>query len=78
MASSVFDTLPKETQELLNSLMSTPVETTSAGESMAFEGDAPEVRSVEVPVDVPKSLRSPRPRPTSTRDGSNTKKDKQK
>ena len=49
---------------LLNSLMLKLVETASAEGSMASEGAAPGVVSVEVPAVVPKSLRSPRPKPT--------------
>ena len=78
VASSMFDKLPKETQELLTSLMSAPMETASAGGSMASEGVSPEFISVEVLTKVPKLLRSPRPRPTTTKEGPKTKKDKQK
>lgn len=60
MASSKFDRLPKETQELLNSHMLAPIETESAGFSMASKGATPEVISVEVPAVVPKLIRSPR------------------
>lgn len=76
VASSAFDRFPKEKQELLNSLISEPVETTSVGGTMASEGVAPEVVSVEVPTDVPKLLRSPRLRRTLTKRGPKTKKDK--
>ena len=54
VASSVFNKLPKETLELLTRLMSAPVETASVEGSMAFEGTAPEIASVEVPAEVPK------------------------
>jgi len=78
VASSMFDILHKVTQELLTSLMSAPVETTSAGGSMASKGADPKVVSVKVPAEVPKSPRSPRPRPTPLKEGPKTKKDKQK
>lgn len=64
VASSVFDKLPKETHELLNSLMLVPIEVASAGGYMASKGASPEVISVEVPTTVRKSARSHRPNPT--------------
>jgi len=44
---------------------------------MAYEGAAPEVVSVEMPAEVPKSQKSARLRPMPTREGRKTKKDKQ-
>lgn len=77
-ASLVFEKLPKETQELLTSIMLAPMETASVEEEMAAEGAAPKVVSVEVPREVPKSSRSPRLRPTPTKDAPKPKKDKKK
>jgi len=64
-----------------------PIETVSAGEAMpaegtamevvmAAEGVAPEVESIEVSAEVPKSRRTPRLRPTPTKEGKKSKKDK--
>lgn len=78
IVSSTFEKLPKETQELLSSIMSVLAETVSAGEAMAVEGAALEITSVEVPTEVPKSPRSPRPRPMPNKEGPKTKKDKHK
>lgn len=78
VANSVFDKLPKETQELLNRLMLEPMETTSDGGSMASEGASLEVVSVEVLVAVPKSPRSPRLKCMLEGEASKMKKDKQK
>lgn len=89
IASSMFERLPKEIQEFFPSIMSVPTKTVNAGEVMTTEGAAPEVAmetkgvspeiaSFEVPVEVPKSLRSPRLRPTLTKEGPKMKKDKEK
>ena len=72
VASSVLDKLPKATQEFLTRLMSAPVETASAGGSMASKGATPKIASVEVP----KSQRSPTLRPTLPKEGPKTRKDK--
>jgi len=74
----VFDRLPKKTDELLSSLMLATLETASARGSMASERASPQVVSVEVPAEVLKSLRLPRPRPTLIKEGPKTKKDKKK
>lgn len=76
VASLVFEKFPKETQEILTGIMSTPVETTSVGEVMATKGDAPKVASVEVPAEVHKLPRSPRPSPMPPKEGPKMKKDK--
>lgn len=78
VASSMFDRLPKETQEILNSLMLVPMETASAGGCMVSEGDAPEVVNVEMPAVVPKSPRFPRLKPTLAGGASKMKKEKYK
>lgn len=54
--------------------MSVPIETVSVGEAMEIEGTALEIASVEVPAEVPKSLRSPRLRPTLIKEGPKMKK----
>lgn len=76
LASAVFETLPKETQELLHSIMSMPTEvmyieavTTEGAISevaMAAEGAAPKVAPIEVSIEVLISHRTPSPRPTPT------------
>lgn len=69
--------------------MSVPIETAIIGDEMAAEGTAPEIAmaaegaapkvlNIEVLTEVPKSLRSPRSRPTLTKEGPKTKKYKQK
>ena len=50
MESSVFDELPKETQDLLTSIMSAPVETATTEGSMDSEGDSPKIASIEMPL----------------------------
>lgn len=77
VASSMFEKLSKETQELLACIMLTPMETASVGEVMVVEGDTLEITSVEVPKQVPKSLRSPMLRCTPPKEGPKRKKDKQ-
>ena len=52
------------------------VEGTAPEVAMVTEGAALEVANVEVPKKVPKSLRSPRLRPTLTKEGPKTKRDK--
>ena len=80
ITSSSFEKFPKEMQELLSSIMSVPAETmitreemivkgTSPEVAMVAEGASPEVASVKVPREVPKSLRSPKPRPTLIKEG---------
>jgi len=76
VASSIFDKLCKATQELLTKFMSAPMETASARGSMASEGASSNIISVEIPIEVLKSPRSPKPRPTLTREGPKTKKGK--
>lgn len=78
VASSVFDRLPEETQQLIHSFMSTLVETASVGGSIASEGATPKVVSMEVPIAVPKLARSPRPKPTSASEVPKLTKDKQR
>jgi len=56
--------------------MSALVEIASVAEVMATEGATLEVTSVEIPAEVPKLLRSPKPRPTPPKEGPKTKKDK--
>lgn len=78
VACSVFDKLPKETQGILKSLMLVSVETTSARGFMASKRAASKVISVDMPTTVPKSLKSPRLKPTLETEGSRMKKDKLK
>jgi len=89
IVSSSFERLLKEMQEFFTSIMSVLAETMSDGEAMTVEGDAPEVvmvveevapniASVKVLAEVPKSLRLPRLRPMPTKEGSKMKKYKQK
>lgn len=64
-----FEQLPKETQELLDSVMSTPEKTVDIGEVVTTEGVVPEdVMEAEGTApevsEIPKSTRSPKPRPT--------------
>ena len=76
IANSVFETLSKVTQELLQNIMSTPIEAidievVTAEESVPkivieAEEVAPEV--VEVLVEVHKSPRTLRPKPTPTKE----------
>lgn len=72
---STFEKFPKEMHEFLSSIMSVSVETMSAREVVAIEDTAHEVAMVtegafrevasrKVPVEVPKSLRTPRLRST--------------
>lgn len=82
IASSVFETLPKETQEFLQNIMSMPTEAidTEAEVSvteidMEAKEVAPEV--VEVLTEVPKSPRMSRPKPTPTKETMKDKKEKQ-
>lgn len=72
----MFDRLVVETQQLINKFMFEPMETTSVGGSIAFEGATLEVISMEVSAGVPKSPRSPRLKPTLAREGPKPKKDK--
>jgi len=44
--------------------------------AMVAEGGAPEVAPTKVPAYVPKSPRTPRPKPTPTQEGTKPKKDK--
>ena len=76
IASSVFETLPKETQVFLHSIMSKPTKSmsvevmTTKGDvlevAMEAEGATPEVVPTEGPAKVPKSPKTPRPRHTLT------------
>jgi len=85
IVSSAFEELPRERQELLNSIMSTPIEamdtkvvTTEGVVSEVVskaEGATPEV--VEVLAKVPKSPQTPRPKPTPTMECEKGKKGKQ-
>lgn len=86
--SSTFEKFPKETQDLLNSIMLRSTETVNVGEVMAVEGVvlwvpmavkgvAPEVVTMEVPTEVPKSPWSPRSRPNLLRRVHRKKKGKQ-
>ena len=65
-------------QNFINIIMSAPAKTTGTGGFVTSKGAAPEVASVEVLAEVPKSPRSPRLRPTSTTEGPKTKKYKQR
>jgi len=87
--SSTFKKLPKEIQEFLSSIMSLPAETSIGGEALAIEGIAQKVAmvaegatlkiaSIEVPIEVPKSLSLPRPWPSLTKEGQKIKNDKHK
>jgi len=72
IASSVFETLPKETQEFLQSIMSTPATAidTEAEElvlEMEIEVEVVTPEVTEVLAKVPKSLRTLRPKPTQPR-----------
>lgn len=58
--------------------MLVPMETTSTGGLMEFEGASPEITSVEVSAEVPKLQRSPRLSPMPPKEGHKTKKDKYK
>lgn len=78
VASSVFDRLLEVTQQLINNVMSSHVETASARGSIASLGATPEVVNMEAPAAVPKSSRSPRPKPTPVREVPKTNKCKQK
>lgn len=78
VASSVFDTLPVKTQHLINSFMSEPMETASVRGCISSEGATPKAVNMEVPAIVPKSLRSPRLKPTLVEEAPKPKKDKQK
>jgi len=86
IASSMFEKFPMETQELVSSIMLMPAKTVSAGEEMEIEGTSPEVvmaakgaspevETIKVLKEVRKSLRTPRPRPTPTKEGPKSKKD---
>lgn len=85
LASSVFKTLPKETQELLHSIMSTPTGTMDTKE-MTAEGAMMEVirmskrpapKVVDVLVEFPKSPRTPRLKLIATKESAKDKKGKQ-
>jgi len=78
VASSVFDTLPKDTQQFILNTMSKLGETTSTGGTVSSEGAAPEVVSMEALSLMPMALRSPRPKPILVHDNPELKKDKEK
>lgn len=65
-------------QYFINNVMSAPDETASTGGNVASKGVAPEVVSMEVPAAIPKVPRSPRPKPTLSREAPKPKMDKQK
>ena len=81
IANKVFETLPKEIQEFLHKIMSTPTEAidSEAEESapemeLEVEVAAPEV--AKVLAEAPKSPRTPRPKPIPTKETVKDKKGK--
>lgn len=64
VTSSVFNSLPEETQQFIRSTMSGPGETASTGGTIASKGAALEVVSMEVLTPVPTVLRFPRQKHT--------------
>lgn len=76
--SSMFHTLPKDTQQFILSAMSEPSETASNGGTISSQGMASEVVSMEAPAPVPTAPRLPRSKYTPVRENSKPKKDKQK
>ena len=82
IASLVFETLPKETQDFLQNIMSVPTEAIDieAKESVSeIEMEAKEVSPevAKVLAEVPKYQRTPRPKPTPTKETMKDKKGKQ-
>lgn len=78
VASSVFDRLPKDTQQFILNTMSGPGKTKITGGTISSEGASPEVVSIEAPTTMPTAPRSPRPKPTLVREAPKPKKDKEK
>jgi len=81
IVSKVFETLPKETQELLQKIMSVPTEAIDIeGEESVpevdMEAELVALDVAEVLANVPKSPRTPRPKLTPTKETTKDKKGK--
>lgn len=78
VTSSVFKKLPEDTHRFILSMLFGPRKTTSTGGTITSKGVALEVMSMEVLAAVPKTSRSPRPKPMPVREVPKLRKDKQK